>query len=609
MRLKAKRSARGSNHRSRARRGVLSLALAATALIALAFAASAQAAGVEYTTGTPLTIGQRTTSVAVGQSSGDVYVSSAGATVLGSSTEGSLKRFNSAGAEQSCALSTAPPYPAGLAVDPTSGDLAVSTIGNSPAVGEVLTFAEGCGAEVATVTGTADVSEGSPELTNVSTDHPLQVGQGVSGPGIPTATATANTTSGSVEIEVTGGAAGTFAVGQTVIGANISAGTTIVSCFPECGGAGPVEIELSAAPTQTKTGIRITARTTATTVAGSTVTLSNPAEAGGTGVAISGMAWKLETGNGSLGTLIGQPSIDGSGDIAWPDSVNDKLLKLAPWGEGLTEGSFPVESGVNDALSVAHDAQDNVFVTNTGTETGGKCAATKVYRLMKLHADGSKFSAGEGGVTGTESVFAGLTEFATSVAVDKSTGNVYVGIGCQAQSGTEVKHPFEVEVYGPGGNQLSSGIGAGLFSNSAFSVGALNELAFNEETKTLYAADSGHQNVQVFEDTSAQKTLGTSVSAGTAGEVECNMTGNACLSEYDEGQEVIAEAPAAEEGYEFKEWAGTGSASSCTGSSETSCTFTLAANSTIEAVYQAEGPAGPALTLKINEGVNDRRKM
>ena len=80
------------------------------------------------------------------------------------------------------------------------------------------------------------------------------------------------------------------------------------------------------------------------------------------------------------------------------------------------------------------------------------------------------------------------------------------------------------------------------------------------------------------------------------------MTGNACLSEYDEGQEVIAEAPAPEEGYEFKEWAGTGSASSCTGSSETSCTFTLAANSTIEAVYLAEGPAGPALTLKINEG-------
>ena len=99
-------------------------------------------------------------------------------------------------------------------------------------------------------------------------------------------------------------------------------------------------------------------------------------------------------------------------------------------------------------------------------------------------------------MTGSESVFAGLTEAATTVAVDKSTGNVYVGLGCQHRTG----HIFQVNLYGPGGSKLAEGIASGTeFKNAAGASGAgFNKLAVNEETKTLYATDGGHEVVQVF---------------------------------------------------------------------------------------------------------------
>ena len=430
MRLKAKRSASGSNHRSRARRGVLSLALAATALIALAFAASAQA--ITYSgAGTPLAqpAGERAGSVAVDQSTGDLYVSSSGTISPAIGPDGTVQRFSSAGSEESCALSPVPQHPGGIAVDPSTGEVKLVNLGVSPAAGEMLTFPQGCGAEAAVNSGTADTTEGSAELTSVSTAHPLQVGQGISGPGIPTATATGELTTGSAEITGLSGVSGTFALGQVVTGSGVPAGATVVFCAPSC--AAPTFIELSAAVSGASvSGAHITARTTVTAASGSTATLSNPAEATGTGVAISATAWDLEIS----GATIAQPAIDGSGDIIWPDAQNGALRKLAPWGEELTEGSFPVTSGVKNAHSAALDAQGDIFLTNTGEESG-TCGSSAPFRLKKLQPDGSNYSEGEAGVTGSESVFAGLTEAATTVAVDKSTGNVYVGLGCQHRTG------------------------------------------------------------------------------------------------------------------------------------------------------------------------------
>ena len=83
-------------------------------------------------------------------------------------------------------------------------------------------------------------------------------------------------------------------------------------------------------------------------------------------MAISAAAWDLEVS----GATIAQPAIDGSGDIIWPDAQNGALRKLAPWGEELTEGSFPVTSGVKNAHSAALDAQGDIFLTNTGEESG-----------------------------------------------------------------------------------------------------------------------------------------------------------------------------------------------------------------------------------------------
>ena len=300
-------------------------------------------------------------------------------------------------------------------------------------------------------------------------------------------------------------------------------------------------------------------------------------------------------------TTVSRPIIDGSGNLIWSDVLSDKLLKLAPFGEELTEGSFPVESGVNEGLSSALDAQGNIFATTIGTEEVGNCNTTQPFKLKKLGPGGEELA--EGGPVGAESVFAGLSEYATTVAVDQSTGNVYVGIGCQARAQTEAhpeRHVFEVEIYGPGGGKLASGIGASsVFKNNGAAGAAFNEIAVNEATKTLYATNGGEpsEGVRVFEDTSAQKTLATSTS-GEGGSVQCNMTGNACLSEYDEGQEVIVEAT----GENFEEWnGGTGSAEACNGSTETSCTFLLEANSSINAAYGAGTPEQP-LTLKINEG-------
>ena len=589
MRLKAKRSASGSNHRSRARRGVLSLALAATALIALAFAASAQA--VTYEPGTELITVQQTSSVAVDQSSGDVYAGS----VVGASApfalyngeEGGVKLFNSAGAEQSCALSPAPFHPDGLAVDPESGELHVLNITQNTAASEARVYPAGCGAELPATTGTAD-THGSTELTNVSTTHELLAGQAIEGEGIPVASGTAEATAYSKTLKNVSGVSGNLVVGQRVTGSGISGNATIAKCFeseaevPSCP-ASTDEIELSAISWATGS-VTFTARTTVAKVEGSEVELSNAAEESKTGAEIEGMAWQSTIQQTSFPTP--QPAVDSSGNLLIPSYQNNALGKFSPWGAEAVEGGFPVSA--DRPAGAALDAAGNVYVTNSGASTSFSCANTANGRLTKLNAEGEELP--EGGPIGPESVFAGLSENATTVAVDKSTGNVYVGVGCQATEGNE----FKVEEYGPGGTKLAefgSGFGAG-------NISIANHLAVEEASGTVYAADPGNFSVKVYEDESAKKTLATSVSGSEPGEVQCNMTGNACLPEYDEGQEVIVEAT----GENFEEWnGGTGSAEACNGSTETSCTFTLEADSAVNAAYGAGTPKQP-LTARINQG-------
>lgn len=568
--------------------GLTAAVLAAATLIALVFAASAQA--VTYTPGTPLPAPGRTASVAVDQSNGELYVSSVGTTALNQGGAGTVRRFDSAGNPLTCALSPLPIHPAGLGVDQATGRLYSVDFGANPAATRLHTYAAGCGAEIAANTGTANTTATSTELTAVAMAHPLQSGQWISGTGIRSADATGKLVSTSKAVTEISGASGPFAVGQTLF----PTAQKIASCTPNC--SAPTELELTGFAGIGGEGIPIHARTTVESFNEGTATaiLSNAAEASNTGVAISAGAWKLEAS--PTAAPLGQPAVDPSGDILFPNRNLSKLQKLTPWGEELVTGGFPVSTNMTRTASAALDAQGNVFVTSSGEEAAFSCSSeanTKAGKLLKLQPDG----------TGA-AVFAGLNEFATTVAVDKKTGNVYVGRGCQALAG----HVFEIEIYGPGGGLLAKEIGKGAFAAAPTLAGAggaslFNQLALDEDTRKLYAVDAGHElspgelgAVEVFNDTSAQKTLSTSVSGGT-GEVQCNGTGSACLEgpeTYDEGQEVIAEAkPGA--GLELKEWVGTGSAASCTGTGG-DCTFSLSQNSTIEAVLEVAG-----VTLTVND--------
>jgi hypothetical protein len=533
------------------------------------FAASAQA--VTYTSGVPLITGKLTSGVAVNQSTGDVYATSTGVSGLTEGETGSLSRFSAAGAELPCTLSPAPMYPTGVAIDQSSGRIYSFDSEYGPfGGGEVRAYEAGCGDEVPVITGTADATSGSAELTGVTTDHPFKHGQGISGPGIPTGTFTGDAEAGSHVIKNVSIQSGKLAVGQRVVGPGIFEDkiTAILS---------PTEVEVG--PEEgwgTVSGSFFTARTTVQSVTGSTVTLSNPAEATAAGIAIEGAAWPHYVWRG-------QSTVDSSGDILGLESQT--LQKFRPWGEEVVAGGFP--RGISFPEAVALDAKGNVYVTGQKEGSPRECTETKDYRLLKLNPEGEELP--EGGPIGAESVFAGLTKNAVSVAVDQKTGNVYVGIGCGPA--------FKIAQYGPGGTKLAE-FGLGEFGEMAGEV-IFSQLAIDETSGTVYAADPGNTAVQVFEDTSVTKALGASVSPTGAGEVQCNETGSGCLAEYDEGQEVIAEAKP-EAGFAFEEWAnGTGSATSCNGSTDASCPFLLNADSTLEAVYV---PAGPPLQLTIEEG-------
>ncbi|HEX4307018.1 MAG TPA: hypothetical protein VHZ54_13355, partial [Solirubrobacterales bacterium] len=467
------------------------------ALSALAFAAGAQA--VTYTTGVPLITGKLTSGVAVNQSTGDVYATSSGVTAGTSGEVGSLSRFSAAGAELPCTLNPAPMYPTGVAIDQSSGriysfDSEYGIFGG----GEVRAYEAGCGDEVPAITGTANATSGSAELTGVTTDHPLGHGQGISGPGIPTGTFTGDAEVGSHVIKNVSVQSGKLAVGQSVVGPGILEDkiTAILS---------PTEVEVG--PEEgwgTVSGSFFTARTTVQSVTGSTVTLSNPAEATGAGVAIEGTAWFHRV-------YRGQSTVDSSGDILGVESQT--LQKFRPWGEEVAAGGFP--RAISFPESVALDAKGDVYLTGQKELSERNCTATTAYRLQKLNPEGEELP--EGGPIGAESVFAGLTEHAVTVAVDQKTGNVYVGIGCGPT--------FKIEQYGPGGTKLAE-FGAGEFGaqgGEAF----FSQLAIDEASGTVYAGDPGNTAVQVFEDTTATRTLATSVSPAGAGEVQCNETGQA----------------------------------------------------------------------------------
>ena len=595
---------------------VSGLALLATLL----FSASAQA--VTYTTGTALSTGQLAASVAVDQSSGDLYVASPGTTTGGPTSidgAGTIKRFSSAGAPLSCTLTPAPEHPVAVAVNPANGRIHVVNIFTAAASGELRDYPTGCGSELAVATGTATTTSGSTTLTNVVTatgtgtltngsvnvtglttstgsfivgqtvtgagvpagatvaavgsgtlqlsapaeasgaqslsagPQPLAVGQAISGPGIPSATGSGELTSGSKNVTGVSTASGEFVVGQKITGVGVAAGATITAV-----GTGTLELSNNALKT---TVSALTARTTVAALGIQSLTLSVPATATGSAVAISGLASRLET---SSSFAVPQPVTDTAGHIfAFPkNGINGTLLKLEP-----NRVEIPFASSISpvSTSAIATDAAGYIYVANGASACSAAGLANG--KLQKYKPNGE--------LIGT---FAGLTTDVTTVTVNRKTGDVLVGRGCRAIA----SHLFHVEQYSPGGVKLAE-FGSGLFATNAIASGVPNHLAVNETTGTVYAADSGNASVQVFNDTSAKRTFSATTSGSGTGTVTCN--GTTCQPQYDEGAEVTVEANPAV-GSKLKEWtAGTGSATSCTSTTASSCTFTISANSSVNAEF------------------------
>gem|GEM_PF-2821062 len=277
---------------------------------------------------------------------------------------------------------------------------------------------------------------------------------------------------------------------------------------------------------------------------------------------------------GLIQAIVPQSVSDSSGNLYVPFTGGGKVEECTPAGS-----CTPVISGLTNPAAAALDSAGNLYVQSGAAS----CASPAAGKLVKYAPDG------EGGFTEV-GAFAGLdgSEAAkgevTEVAVDRTTGEVFVGRGCGES--------YRVEQYGPGGTELAE-FGSGEFGEETT---AFNPLSIDEESGAVYAADAGNAAVQVFEDTSAQKTLSTSTSGGL-GSVQCNGTGSACLSEYDEGAEVIVEAA----GGELAEWnGGTGSAAACNGSTEANCSFLLEENSSINAEFEETATEYP-LTVHINK--------
>jgi hypothetical protein len=441
----------------------------------------------------------------------------------------------------------------GHAADPLNANVIVAALG--PGTLELSVPAEASGAK--------SLSAGP---------QPLAVGEAIEGPGIPTGEATGTLTEGSpviTGVTLSGGCA----VGQKITGAGLPSSVgTVVEC-----GVGTIEIT----GTASRSGpVSLTLRTTVAAVGTGTfeLTLSDAATASASGVAVSGKAFLVE--NSTAAPLV-QPAADSVGNVYLPVRTANKLQKCTSYGAC----SDLITSGVGRPDSVALDAAGNIYLTSSSNNTF-TCANNASVRLRKFKPNGEPYP--EGGPVGAESVFAGLTSKATTVAVDKKAGNVYVGRGCQKETGVN-----SGEFNGPGGAKLTE-FGSGSFAKSTNGNAIMNQLAVDETSHTVYAADPGHENVQVFKDESAKKTFSTTTGGTGTGAVRCNGTGAACLAEYDEGQEVILEAAPAN-GSKLKEWnGGTGSAASCNGSTAETCTFTLAANSSINAEFALLGK-----TLKI----------
>lgn len=228
--------------------------------------------------------------------------------------------------------------------------------------------------------------------------------------------------------------------------------------------------------------------------------------------------------------LVSQPATDAAGNIFVPNPRTDNVEKFSPAGALL---DTPVEGLVNP-VSIAFDSEGNFYVAD-GTTNGATNASGKV---QKFEADGTPlgtFVSGE----------------ATTVAVDKSTDDVFVGKGW----GTA----FHIEKRSSAAGALLADFGAGAFVANPVVNSIYNQLAVDETSGRVFATDGGSSKVQRF-DPAPKFALATNViESGGTGTIECvvNETGPfPCEDEYEEGTTVTAIAVPPNPGSAFAGWTG-----------------------------------------------------
>jgi hypothetical protein len=494
-------------------------AAAALAALFLLFAADDASASVVYTPQAPLpTNGEfAASSLAIDQSTGELYVASAGGTSEFAAilNGGEFQRFDASGNELSCPIKTALSHPANVAVNPNNG---VIYIGNWNYQEDTTmhVFAPQCGAEAAGSPFTAK-GGGAGSGTRESLLQP------------------ATDSAGNLYWVSTTASVGSFEIYEpdgTVIPAPVPpVNSNVASIAVDSAGniymAEPREMEPNGypRPNGTTNGTSEVQEVNLNGATGGTFRLCKDVaktECTGNlafGVSNFTIAEALEELYGSLYSTEGPLNFGVSGSeprmVTFQGGLATETVPQMTCDGALLTGGSPVA-----ACSAA--------ITTAAVEASGGA--------IKKYTSGGSF---------LKTLASG---YVTTVAVDQATGEVFVGRGKGLG--------FRIEKYSPGGALLAT-FGKGLFTSQ--SVGFVyNQIAVNETTGTVYATDAGQfhgpgsfTHVQRF--SAPPKSPLTVTEAGpSTGTIECDLGAGpepSCLSEYDEGTVVtLVAAPVGSHG-------------------------------------------------------------
>jgi hypothetical protein len=186
-------------------------------------------------------------------------------------------------------------------------------------------------------------------------------------------------------------------------------------------------------------------------------------------------------------------------------------------------------------------------------------------------------------INGSEAPTGAFAEMSkATLAVDQSNGNVLV---------SDIKAHQVVDEFNAAGKYVDQI----AHSTPPFVAGEPSDVAVDNSTVNkgkVYVTSGTTANPSVFAlyafgALSPTKTIATTVTPPASGSVDCN--GSPCEASYAESSSISLEATAAS-GFAFKEWkSGTGSATSCNGSTSPTCVVQLNANTTLTAEFKIAG--------------------